>query len=180
MIDEIAGISPNNTIKAVCNEFVRKYGKHNAGLFVYGDKTADKSDTKLESGYNFYRLVMDYLKDFRPQLRLLSTNPSVAMRGMWINTVLEKELNGVKFIIGDNCKHTINDFVNLKEASDGTKSKEMATDPNTKVRYQKVGHFTDLFDYIACTAFANEYTSFQTGSRKLGITLGNNVSRNVY
>jgi len=180
MIDEIAGISPNNTIKAVCAEFIRRYPNHNAGLFVYGDKTADKQDTKLESGYNFYRLVMDYLREYKPSLRLLNSNPSVAMRGMWINTVLEKELNGVRFVIGDKCKHTINDFVNLKEASDGGKSKEMATDPTTKVRYQKLGHFTDLFDYIACTAFANEYTQFQTGSKRLGITLGNNVSRNVF
>jgi PBSX family phage terminase large subunit len=31
MIDEITGITPSNTVKAVCNEFIRKYGSHKAG-----------------------------------------------------------------------------------------------------------------------------------------------------
>jgi uncharacterized protein (DUF2237 family) len=51
----------------------------------------------------------------------------------------------------------------LKEASDGTKLKEMATDPVTKARFQKVGHFTDLTDYIFCSAFAVEFDAYQRG-----------------
>ena len=180
MIDEILGKTPNNTVKAVCQEFIRKYNKHNAGLFVYGDKTADKQDTKLEAGYNFYRLVLDYLKEYRPQLRLLSSNPSVAMRGNWINTVFEKQLGGIKVTIGENCKTAINDFILLKESADGGKLKEMETDTRTKVRYQKVGHLSDLFDYVICTAFHDDYIKFQTGSRNIGITLGKNISKNSF
>jgi len=180
MIDEIAGITPNNTIRAVCWEFRRKYPNHNTGLFVYGDATAQKEDTKLEKGYNFFRLILDELKDYRPQLRVLKSNPSVAMRGMWINSVLEKELGGVIIKIDDSCKRTINDFVLLKEASDGTKSKEMETDPKTKVRYQKVGHFTDLFDYMLCFAFAAEFMSYQSGGIN-NISYGKNRnSKNSY
>ena len=180
MIDEILGKTPNNTVKAVCQEFIRKYNKHNAGLFVYGDKTADKQDTKIESGYNFYRLVLDYLKDYRPQLRLLSSNPSVAMRGNWINTVFEKELGGIKVTIGENCKTMINDLILLKESADGSKLKEMTSDTKTGIRYQKLGHLSDLFDYIICTAFIDDYTKFQTGSRNIGITLGKNISKNSF
>ena len=180
MIDEVAGVSPNNTVKSVCAEIIRKYNNHESGMFVYGDATANKSDTKLEHGYNFYRLILDYLKDFKPRNRVQSSNPSVVMRGNFINTILEKEFGGVKIIIGDNCKNTINDFILLKEASDGTKLKEMETDAKTKVRYQKVGHFTDLFDYICCTAFAGEFSNYQRGSKSIGITMGKNNSKSGY
>lgn len=180
MIDEIAGENPHNTIKGVCNEFKRRYPAHTHGLFVYGDATANKEDTKLEKGYNFYRLVIDELKDYRPVPRILRSNPSVVMRGNWINTVLEKELGGIKIIIGENCKKMINDFVNLKEAADGTKLKEMETDSKTKQRYQKVGHFSDLFDYMMVSAFASNYEAYQRGGISFNINFGKNKSKNSF
>lgn len=165
MIGEIAGKTPNNTVKSVCLEIFRKYQGHSSGMFIYGDATANKSDTKLENGFNFYRLIMDYLKEFKPTNRVLRSNPSVVMRGNWINSIFEKEFGGLKIIIDNDCKNTINDFILLKEASDGTKLKEMETDTKTKARYQKVGHFSDLFDYIMVSAFANEFITYQRGGK---------------
>lgn len=174
MIDEIAGETPRNTVKGVCSEFKRKYGTHTAGLFIYGDATANKQDTKLETGYNFYRLILDELAEFRPNSRVLRSNPSVVMRGNWINTVLEKELGGISIKVHDKNKKAINDFVNLKEAADGTKLKEMETDPRTKVRYQKVGHFSDLFDYLMVSAFASDFDTYQRGGSNILINFGKN------
>lgn len=164
MIDEIAGVSPNNTIASVCREFIRRYPNHRAGLLIYGDATAQKEDTKLEKGYNFFRLIEDQLRQYNPVSRVLKSNPSVFTRGLWINAVLDKEIGGISIIIDENCKHTINDFVLTKEAADGTKSKEKETDPKTKVSYQKFGHFTDLTDYVLVSAFNNEYLAYQHGS----------------
>lgn len=180
MVDEIAGENPNNTIKAVCNEFKRRYPAHAAGLFIYGDATANKEDTKLEKGYNFYRLVMEQLRDYKPTSRVMNYNPSVVMRGNWINTVLEKELEGIKVIINVNNKLTIKDFVNLKEAADGTKSKEMETESKTGVRYQKYGHFTDLFDYFMCTAFMEYFIRYQKGGTSMPIRMGRPGTKNGY
>jgi hypothetical protein len=181
MIDEIAGVTPNNTVKSVCNEIKRKYPNHTTGMFIYGDATARKEDTKMEKGFDFYRLIMDYLKDYKPSLRVLKSNPSVIMRGNWINTILEKEIDGLRVTIDESCKKTINDFIGLKEDSDGTKKKEMETDPITKVRYQKVGHFTDLFDYLLCSAFADEYAAYQRGGVPLfKPMLGKAVTKNNF
>jgi len=180
MIDEISGITPRNTVKDVCAEFTRRYVGHQSGLFIYGDATANKQDTKLEKGYNFFRLIVDYLAPFKPTNRVLSSNPSVVMRGNWINTVFEKNVGGLTFIIGENCKTAITDFINLKEAADGTKLKEMGSDPQTGARFQKVGHYSDLFDYIACSAFANKFHEYQRGGRVIIPTLGKNISRNAY
>ena len=180
MIDEISGINPRNTVKSVCMDFISRFPNHTSGMFIYGDATANKQDTKLEKGYNFFRLVMDYLAEYRPVNRVMNSNPSVVMRGNWINTVFEKNIGDLEFVIGENCKLTINDFISLKEASDGTKLKEMAADPLTGARFQKVGHFSDLFDYFVCSAFANKFMEYQRGGRAVIPTLGKNISKNSY
>lgn len=182
MIHEIAGISPRNTVKDVCNEIIRKCyeWKHDAGMFIYGDATANKEDTKLEKGFNFYRLILDNLKQYRPTSRVLNSNPSVAMRGNWINTIFENELDRITITIDESCKKTINDFVLTKESADGTKLKEMETDAKTKIRYQKVGHFSDLFDYFLVSAFAGEFQKYQRGNSEISYTFGGNTSKNRY
>ena len=164
MVDEIVGVNPNNTVSAVCKEIIRKYPAHSSGVFIYGDATAKKEDTKMEKGHNFYSLITQNLSQFKPNLRILGSNPSVVMRGNWINTIFEKEKDGIKVIFDKKCHHMINDLVMLKEAADGTKNKEMETDPKTKVRYQKYGHFSDLLDYLLCFAFSGEFSRYQTGA----------------
>lgn len=181
MIDEIVGKPPMNKVDKVCQEFKRRYPNHQSGLFLYGDATASKEDTKTEEGMNFFRLILDSLRTYKPSSRVMSSNPSVVMRGNFINTVFEKETQGIKVIIGENCKTTIEDFIKLKEAADGTKSKEMETNPLTKVRYQKYGHFTDLFDYFICSAFASEYARYQAGDVSASIKTGRSKpSKNSY
>lgn len=165
MIDEIAGVSPNNTVKAVCAEIKRKYAGHTSGMFIYGDATANKQDTKLEKGSNFYTLILDYLKEYRPVNRVTASNPSVVMRGNWINTIFEINVGQIDIIIGENCVKMITDLISLKEAADGTKLKETAKDPITKATFQKVGHYSDLFDYILCSAFKEDFEKYQ-GKKK--------------
>lgn len=180
MIDEIAGVNPNNTIRDVCNEVKRKYPGHKGGLLVYGDATAQKDDVKLDKGQNFYRLVMEQLKEYKPVLRVLSANPGVAMRGNFINAILDRNYAGISLLIDKHCQLTINDFTGTKEAADGTKHKEMAVD-GQKVRYQKYGHFTDLTDYLVCYAFRGEYERYLRGDVPVNWSAGrNNKSKNTY
>jgi hypothetical protein len=104
----------------------------------------------------------------------------VAMRGNFINTVLESTFDGIEIVINIACKKMINDFVLTKEAADGTKNKEMETNSLTKVRYQKTGHFTDLFDYFICFAFMDSFARYQRGGKDSNVTLGKNLSKNTY
>jgi hypothetical protein len=181
MIDEVCGTTPGNTIQAVCNEIMRRYPAHNAGMFVYGDATANRQDTRLEKGYNFYRLVLDNLQQYRPVSRVTPSNPPVVMRGNWLNTVFEKQYGGLSITIGTHCKHTINDLILLKEAPDGTKLKEQTTDPTTGARCQKYGHFSDLLDYLCCSAFAAQFAQYQAGSITAKPAYGRNTgSKNAY
>jgi len=166
MIEEIAGVTPNNTIKSVCNEIIRKYPAHKSGMFIYGDATANKQDTKMEKGHNFYTIIMDLLKQYKPVNRVTRSNPSVVMRGNWINTIFETGLGGISIKIGENCKKMITDFVSLKECADGTKFKETEKDPKTKAIQQKFGHYGDLFDYIICSAFEADFNEYANGKKQ--------------
>ena len=163
MVDEIAMRTPVNTISDICKEIIRKYQSHNSGMYIYGDATSKKQDTKLEKGYNFFRLVIEALSQFDPQLRVPQSNPSVVMRANFINSIFEKNIYGIYIQFDNNCVLTISDLTNAKEAADGTINKEMETNPETKVRYQKIGHFSDLFSYFICECFKNNYVTYQRG-----------------
>lgn len=174
MIDCILGVNPRNTIKDVCNEFKRMYHNHNAGLFIYGDATSQKEDVKQEKGHNFFRLIQNELNIYKPIMRVSKSNPSVVMRGNFINSIFYSNFEGIEFIISPKLKEAIQDFTNTKEASDGSKDKQKVKDTKSGVSYQQYGHISDLTDYLICEAFKTEYQKYQRGditqlARKIGI-----------
>lgn len=179
-IDEICLSSPQNTTKATCNEFKRRYPVHNTGMFIYGDPSGKKEDTRTEKGFNDFTIITTELSQYRPSLRLLTKAPAVTMRGNFINTCFESGYDGIEILIGFNCKNTIDDFSYLKEDSDGTKLKEKGKDPATGITFEKYGHTSDAADYFLCYVFANEFSKYQRGGKEVMITTGRNVSKNNY
>lgn len=169
-IDEIASPTPNNSSKGICKEILRRYQGHNTGVFIYGDCNGRNQDTRSEKGFNDFKIIESELQKFRPQLRVPSKNPPVVMRGQFINTVFDNGFNGIIIVISDKCTHLINDFLNLKEAQDGTKLKEKTSKDG--VSYEKWGHFSDTFDYFICEAFKTDFYHYQNGNRPLHYTLG--------
>jgi PBSX family phage terminase large subunit len=179
-IDEIPARYPNNNTRGASKLFLQKYFAHKGGLFVYGDPSGKSADTRSEQGQNDFRIIMTELSNLRPNLRVHSKAPAVAMRGNWINSILGFEEGGIKLSIDENCGQTISDFSYLKEASDGTKHKEKVKDSETNVTYEKYGHFSDCADYMLTFAFNSEYDKFQRGGIT-NISFGKNRnSKNSY
>jgi len=177
-IDEICLESPRNTLKHACTEFAKRYRNHRGGLFVYGDATSRKADTKLEKGYNFFTLIKNYLEDFRPELRVPRSNPPVMIRGLFINDVFAGNIQGVSVTIGDNCKKSIEDLQYCKEDSDGTKLKEKIKDQKTGVRYEQYGHTSDTMDYFLTRFLRSEFANFQSATKtnkRLAIKADQNI-----
>jgi hypothetical protein len=179
-IGEICTKSPNNTTKGICNEVKRQYQGHNSGCFIYGDPSGSKEDTRTEKGFNDYTIIRTELTDFKPSMRVQGKAPSVVMRGNFINTIFSSEYDGIKVEIDSRCTNTLNDYLYLKEDSDGTKKKEHGKDPATGISFEKYGHTSDANDYFLCTAFANEYIKYQRGGKNTVPTIGRNVSKNSY
>lgn len=176
-IDEIAGRSPDNTTRAVCREFIRKYRSHSAGLFIYGDPSGKHKDTRSEEGHNDFDIIRQELKQYKPIFRVASSHPSVVMRGQFINTIFEQGFDGVEYFIDEGCNLTIKDFTYILEDADGTKKKKKSTDPKTKVSYEELGHFSDLMDYLICEAFKHEFRKYQRGTSVTDYTIATKMTK---
>lgn len=162
-LGEICLKSPNNTLRATCEEFARIYRDHTEGVYIYGDRTSKKQDTKLESGENFFTLAINYLSKFRPVERLPSKNPPVKSRGEFINEIFAGNVKEARLIIGEDCTNTIADYLYLKEAPDGLKFKEKVLDKASGVRFEKYGHTSDANDYLFIEIFRPSFDRWLTG-----------------
>lgn len=179
-IDEICLPSPLNRTSAVCREFKRRYPGHQSGLFVYGDPNGKQEDTRSEKGENDYIIILRELSEFRPSLRVFPVAPSVTMRGNFINAVFAHNEQDCSILIGESCGNSIQDYMYVKEAADGTKDKKKEKDPETNVSYEKHGHTSDANDYFLTWFFHNEYITYQNGGVKSNSRTGKNVGKNSW
>lgn len=179
-IDEICLTSPRNTTRATCAEFASRYAGHTGGLYIYGDPSGMQEDTRSEKGFNDFVIIREQLTHFYPTLRVERRAPAVVPRGNFLNICFETGYQGIDIKIGQNCVNTTNDYLYLKEDSDGTKKKDKAKDLGTGVSYEKYGHTSDANDYFLCYVFAAEFHRYQKGGREFAITMGKNVSKNTY
>lgn len=169
-IDEIAAKNPHNTLRWVCAEICRRYGKnghdHKAGMIIYGDATSIKQDVAQEKGKDKFIQCREYLAEFRPKLRVNRSNPNVAMRQNFMNDIFALNIYGLNITIGKQCKHMISDLVNTAESPDGNgKDKTKVTVDGVR-GVQRWGHFSDLLDYFVCECYGKYYSMFKSGGKK--------------
>ncbi len=162
-IDEIMLKDPLNTLKDTCEEFIKRYGNNKEGLFIYGDATSRKRDTKLEKGQNFYLLIKGYLSQFKPIFRIPKANPSVIMSRNFVNDILLGEIEGVKLRFDARNRNSINDYQYCTEDSEGKVNKKMIRDKTTGQSYQEYGHASDTLRYIMTAIFIQAYKKFMRG-----------------
>lgn len=172
MIHEVAMKHPRNTVREICAEIKHFLRGHKEGVYIYGDASSRKQDVKLEKGQNFFKIILSELDTLRPILRLPMKNPSVSMRGRFINEVFAHRIPGKEVIIGENCTLTAEDLLYTLETAEGTKHKEKSRDKETGVTYEKRGHFSDLLDYIVCELFKSEYISYINGGKIVPLKTG--------
>jgi hypothetical protein len=181
-IKEFCLETPQNTVRKLCEAIAIEYRGHLGGGFIYGDATSKKQDTKLEKGHNFFTLIRDYLIDFRLNLRVPASNPSVVMRGNFINQVWDKGFMDIEIIIDRDCKESVADYMNVKEDSDGKKKKTKIKNPETGVTYEEYGHTSDANDYFICEVLKTEFGQYSTGRKTFDhVSIGfNQPKKNTY
>jgi len=185
LVDCLAMKNPDNTVKSMCREIVRKlmawgYDK-SFPICIYGDATSDKEDVKQEKGHDLFRLIEIELKaaGYVVRRKVDKSNPSVLTSMSFFNSILEEDI-GLKFRVNKKCRPAIVDYENTKEDKNGKIDKKTVTDPVTRVAYQPYGHFIDLSRYFLCSAFSREYSEFQLGHRSVKIRTGKNVHKHSY
>jgi phage terminase large subunit len=161
-IDEIFMEDPLNRVVHAAAEFKRRYPLGDvAGLFVGGDRTSIKEDTKKEKGENYFTDIMKELKEYHPVLKIQNVNPSVAQSGNFINDIYSGHSpSGITIGISSRCKESIYDYQYAQEAADGTIFKKTKPHPITKVPFQEFGHASDCKRYLITHNFSYDYNLY--------------------
>lgn len=175
-VDEIIGTEPNNSTKGVCKLFRQKYPAHDAGLFVYGDPSGRKEDTRSEKGHNDFRIIVKELSEYNPRLKVATLAPPVVQRIAWQNAIFEDELGHIELLINEKCSYTVMDYIYGKEDSDGTKFKEKYKD-ETGVQCERYHHITDANDYFLTFIFRSEFNLYLRGNREREYLAGEDKSQ---
>jgi hypothetical protein len=171
-IGEICQKPPINTRKHVCDELLRRYPTHTAGMFIYGDASSWKNETGKEFGENFFTDIMSYLRRFHPSLRVPKKNPPVMSKGGFMNLLLEKRYRNLAIRIDPSCRHSIVDYAHSLEDSDGGILKTRVKDPFTGISYEKFGHHVDAFSYFVTEAFLSDFDYYLSGDWKPSYEVG--------
>lgn len=162
-IDEIMLKDPLNTLKDTCSEYLNRYGNNVQGLFIYGDATSKKQDTKLQKGQNFYLLIKGYLSKQKPIFRVPKSNPSVIMSRNFTNDLLAGHIEGVSIGIDSKCRNSINDYQYCTEDEEGKVNKKVIRDKISGLSWQEYGHCVDGLRYILTSMFLEKYKKFLKG-----------------
>lgn len=162
-IDEIMLADPLNTLKDTCEEFMKRYGDNRHGVFVYGDATSKKADTKIVKGQNFYLLIKGYLSKLKPTFRVPKANPSVLMSRNFTNDILAGNVEGLQLGFDASCRNSINDYQYCTEDEDGKVNKKLVKNKETGQSYQEYGHACDTLRYIVTAMFMDKYKKYQRG-----------------
>lgn len=171
VLDEYCLPHPMSKTKYVCQAFKRDYfgtdaAKHNhqAGVYYYGDATSEKKNTiTVDEIKHDYDVVE---AELRPMLhntskRVSRYNPPVLKRKDFMEAVFNDETN-IVIKIAPHCKHTINDFLYLKESPrDGKKFKEKDKEKITGASFEKYGHTSDALEYMLCKVFEPTFRQYE-------------------
>lgn len=171
-VNEFACESPENTASKAakrCARWLRSIDYNNI-LFVYGDPSANKRSTEEDEGRSFFDKFISTLTDegFKVVKRVQRSAPEVALSGDFINEIYESGYSGWKIVIGKNCRKSIEDYTMAKRDKDGKILKKRETDKETKVSFERYGHFSDTKRYFLTAVLDSEFRRYKTRGKRKG------------
>ena len=162
-VDEICPEHPDNNTERLCELFLDRYKAQIIGnrqnVFMYGDASGNKRDTRGETNYNITKRVLKpVLSNYSD--RTNSFNPSVSKRRDFINAIFAGQIPGISIIISSKCVNLVNDLTGVKQDVNGGKLKAKERNPITGQNFEKYGHTSDTMDYAICKIFEREFLYF--------------------
>jgi len=117
VLDEI--VIRRATTQQACEEFLKRYPNHEAGIIVYGDASGFQGQTTGASDYEIVREYFGVHTNMPVQYRVPRSNPNVRERINLMNSKLRTASGDVGVLIDPKCRELIKDFeqVSFKEDS---------------------------------------------------------------
>ena len=108
-LDEI--VLETSSTPELCGEFAARYGKHRAGIEVYGDASGEHGHTV--TGTSDFHLIREFFRrqpELRGEVRVFRTNPPVRDRVNAVNARLRNAQGERRLTVDARCKELIQDL----------------------------------------------------------------------
>lgn len=141
--------------------FLQKIGYEDV-VYIYGDPSANARSTQDDEGRSFFEKVLGVFKrsQFTVVDRVGRSAPSVSMSGAFINELYESEFGGWSIMIDKSCRKSIEDYNMAKEDIDGKMLKKKELNKETKVSFERYGHFSDCKRYFIIKILGKLYRDY--------------------
>ena len=150
---------PRATTQAVSEQFLVDWGERIDQVYIYGDASGNKRDTRAaKSDYEIAKQVL-YQKTGHTSMKVQTQNPEVRKSVLFLCAIFEGKIPGVELVIDSDCVNLIKDLINVKTDANGGILKEKATAGG--VTYEKYGHTSDALRYLITTILKNDYRRFE-------------------
>jgi hypothetical protein len=150
---------PRATTQAVSEQFLVDWGERIDQVYIYGDASGNKRDTRAaKSDYEIAKQVL-YQKTGHNSLKVQTQNPEVRKSVLFLCAIFEGKIPGVELVIDSDCTNLIKDLINVKTDANGGILKEKATAGG--VTYERYGHTSDALRYLITTILKNDYRRFE-------------------
>ncbi|MBV9503806.1 MAG: terminase family protein [Acidobacteriia bacterium] len=117
VLDEI--VMRRATTFQACEEFLKRFPRHEPGVIVYGDASGNREQT---TGTSDYQMIREHFSMHTPvpvQYRVPKANPSVRERINLTNSKLRTACGDVELLVSPNCKELIKDLEQVSFREDG-------------------------------------------------------------
>lgn len=161
--------SPDNNAPKAAMKLLRWLDKvgYNDVIYLYGDPSTQKRSTIDENNRSFYDKFIHVLQEggYHIVSRVGRAHPQIALSAAFVNDIYEGLLDW-SIVIGDNCKVSIDDYIMVKEAPDGTMAKQKVKDENTDTSIEMYGHFSDAKRYFITKVLEAEFNQYKARSKR--------------
>lgn len=122
-----------------CDEFLRRFGYHGAGLEVYGDASGARMQT---AGCTDFEIITEFLRrnGYQYAMRVPRSNPAVRDRIAAVNAAFENLAGRRHLFVNPRCKELIKDFEQVGYQPN-TAMIDKSTDPRRT-------HLSDAIGYL--------------------------------
>ena len=138
VLDEI--VIRQATTEQACEEFMKRFPKHQAEIVVYGDASGNQRQT---TGMSDFNMVRDYFlvhTTTEVRYRVPKSNPAVRDRVNLVNRTLLSAGGDVNLAVDPKCKELIKDFEQVSYKAD--------TNEIDKTRDRQRTHTSDALGYL--------------------------------
>ena len=109
VLDEI--VLATSSTAEVCEEFLARYGGHQAGVEVYGDASGEHGNTA--TGHSDFHLIREFFRrhpELRGEVRTSRANPAVRDRVNVVNSLIRNAQDERRLLVDARCQELIQDF----------------------------------------------------------------------